>query len=617
MKIVCGACGAKYSIADEKVHGKVFKIRCKKCSNVIVVKGTVGDDAKTGATVEAAEWFIVVDGDQVGPITTRDVDTYYMSGKIETDSYIWREGMPNWVHLQEIPEFEHLFSGMAGPDDKTSVSPGLDDPDMGGAEAPGAPGEVQVDSNYYGQNADEPAAQDYAASAFTENQEDQPFMPSSQEPAPVVAAPGAEGLVSMYDQPDVNADMFSSFDAPQQDLGIGNSDYAAASSKKSNGSNGSAGIGFASADALIGTRNENSVLFSLSSLDQVKAVSADDSSGSITEGSGLIDIRALASAQKAMKGGGEGRADSIDPYQSDFAVPAFPSMGSHRSNQTRHIVIGVLLAFVIVLICGVVYMALNKQDAPAPAPVAINANTKAAPASPEAMAKHAAQLREAESAAMAAVQGKTPAAAEAPTDDTPSEGSTDKADPLAASKTVAAASSRKKPTSKRSSRKRSTASKRTTSDDIALVAPTPKRPSKQRAKKPDGDGIDDILSDIDKPKSTKKPKPTRRTERTSDTTASSDLKKSLSKSDVKSTIKRSHSRVRNCFKNNNREGLSGTLKIKFSIEPNGRVRSPRTITSKFRGSDLASCVERVIGKMKFPATQAKKPSVITYPFILR
>ena len=40
MKIVCEACQAKYSIADEKVRGKVFKIRCKKCSHVIVVRGS-------------------------------------------------------------------------------------------------------------------------------------------------------------------------------------------------------------------------------------------------------------------------------------------------------------------------------------------------------------------------------------------------------------------------------------------------------------------------------------------------------------------------------------------------------------------------------------------------
>ncbi len=39
MKIVCDSCGTKYSIADDKVRGKVFKIRCKKCSHIIVVRG--------------------------------------------------------------------------------------------------------------------------------------------------------------------------------------------------------------------------------------------------------------------------------------------------------------------------------------------------------------------------------------------------------------------------------------------------------------------------------------------------------------------------------------------------------------------------------------------------
>ena len=39
MKIICDSCGTKYSISDDKVRGKVFKIRCKKCSHIIVVRG--------------------------------------------------------------------------------------------------------------------------------------------------------------------------------------------------------------------------------------------------------------------------------------------------------------------------------------------------------------------------------------------------------------------------------------------------------------------------------------------------------------------------------------------------------------------------------------------------
>ena len=51
MKIVCDACQAKYSISDDKVQGKVFKIRCKKCSNIIVVRGGAGA-AEAAATPE-------------------------------------------------------------------------------------------------------------------------------------------------------------------------------------------------------------------------------------------------------------------------------------------------------------------------------------------------------------------------------------------------------------------------------------------------------------------------------------------------------------------------------------------------------------------------------------
>src|SRR4051812_13315061 len=38
MKFVCERCQTKYSIADEKVRGKVLKVRCKSCSNVITVR---------------------------------------------------------------------------------------------------------------------------------------------------------------------------------------------------------------------------------------------------------------------------------------------------------------------------------------------------------------------------------------------------------------------------------------------------------------------------------------------------------------------------------------------------------------------------------------------------
>ena len=38
MKFVCDKCNTRYSIADERVHGRVLKIRCKACNNVITVR---------------------------------------------------------------------------------------------------------------------------------------------------------------------------------------------------------------------------------------------------------------------------------------------------------------------------------------------------------------------------------------------------------------------------------------------------------------------------------------------------------------------------------------------------------------------------------------------------
>jgi predicted Zn finger-like uncharacterized protein len=51
MKFVCDKCRTKYTIADEKVRGKVLKIRCKNCGNIIEVREpTVRPSAAARAT---------------------------------------------------------------------------------------------------------------------------------------------------------------------------------------------------------------------------------------------------------------------------------------------------------------------------------------------------------------------------------------------------------------------------------------------------------------------------------------------------------------------------------------------------------------------------------------
>jgi predicted Zn finger-like uncharacterized protein len=124
MKIVCDACQAKYSIADEKIQGKAFKIRCKKCSHIIVVK-TVGEGAaaavaekqKAAAAPDAAApetdqggWHVVIDGEQVGPLTEAEVKDRLRQGKINAETLVWKEGFADWTALSAVSDLTAVLA---------------------------------------------------------------------------------------------------------------------------------------------------------------------------------------------------------------------------------------------------------------------------------------------------------------------------------------------------------------------------------------------------------------------------------------------------------------------------------------------------------------------------
>src|SRR5882757_3441150 len=134
MKIVCDACQAKYSISDDKVQGKVFKIRCKKCSNIIVVRGGAGaaepapapqqekdtrvydygyDGGDHAPAGDEPVWHVVINQDQVGPMTAVEVQQRFSGGEIDSETYIWREGFADWLPLAQVDTFAQLAA--AGP----------------------------------------------------------------------------------------------------------------------------------------------------------------------------------------------------------------------------------------------------------------------------------------------------------------------------------------------------------------------------------------------------------------------------------------------------------------------------------------------------------------------
>jgi predicted Zn finger-like uncharacterized protein len=53
MKFVCDRCQTKYSIADERVRGKVLKVKCKNCANVISVREARSPSSGASPTLSA------------------------------------------------------------------------------------------------------------------------------------------------------------------------------------------------------------------------------------------------------------------------------------------------------------------------------------------------------------------------------------------------------------------------------------------------------------------------------------------------------------------------------------------------------------------------------------
>ncbi len=165
MKFVCERCHTKYSIADEKVRGKVLKVRCKTCANVITVResGAAIDDvgggpreapiARSGsfdagqaaATVVApqaarlsraaglpaaalvapgspaaapparrptpapppvdnVEWYLAVDGTQTGPFTRGRLIDKVLTTPKDADVHVWNADLDAWKPPKDVPE---------------------------------------------------------------------------------------------------------------------------------------------------------------------------------------------------------------------------------------------------------------------------------------------------------------------------------------------------------------------------------------------------------------------------------------------------------------------------------------------------------------------------------
>jgi predicted Zn finger-like uncharacterized protein len=254
MKITCHSCQSKYTIADDKVVGKVVKIRCKKCAAAIVLNGTDGSsDAApppSSADSRVESWTVNVNETDQRSMTKAEVVEAFRAGTIDAETFCWKDGMGEWLALRRI---ETLYEACVGPG-KIGA-------------APRAQAKRHEIESHLGV---EPAPASFGTTA-------------AQGAASARLAGGRAPT----------ADLFEGFARAG-----GEDDVPAGPPPKMPDAD--------DAHALTGARNETSVLFSLSAL-----TGTPSTPPSTTEASGLIDIRQLGARISSDDDGKKSRIEDI------------------------------------------------------------------------------------------------------------------------------------------------------------------------------------------------------------------------------------------------------------------------------------------------------------------
>ncbi len=158
MKFLCDRCKTRYSIGDDRVRGKILKIRCKNCANVITVRegmeappddgGGGGrrnpttmvpaiQESKPASPLGAAfsaqlakpppaleeEWYVSIDGEQSGPFNLAEAQRWVASKPYDADLHCWSEGFDDWLPVDKVSHFRGLRQKPAAPPPKPMPPP--------------------------------------------------------------------------------------------------------------------------------------------------------------------------------------------------------------------------------------------------------------------------------------------------------------------------------------------------------------------------------------------------------------------------------------------------------------------------------------------------------------
>jgi predicted Zn finger-like uncharacterized protein len=590
MKIVCDSCSTKYSISDDKVRGKVFKIRCKKCSHIIVVRGAGEGPAAPAEAASDAVWHLVVEGDQVGPLTDVEVRARLARGEISSENYVWKEGFSDWLRLAEVPELAEASSAVPMGGELFSDSP------AGGAARAG-----RLETG-----AGDSAIDQGAFSGAGSQQEVRAASKATVDRArAVAAAPAPEedafSLPAASPRANEGGDLFGM--APLAPHG----DSGRIRSRSSNGSSGAVSPRHdgGRVENLTAQRSENSVLFSLSNLQSLAAPSASTkpSSPHTTEGSGLIDIRAMAAStlkgpsfsSGAMLFGSDSKmaADELPTFGafSSAAPVLFPIPSSSGPPKWLFLLIGI--AVLLVIAVGAAAFSILRK------PMIVE--QVAAPVAPVAAAPVAA----------APAPARPLAEGELPPRDKPEATAADKTSDKAGGDKGGSKGPRHGGTAK--TKKGSADSKGSDTKGEGSSSTAAAAPSEPEKAKPAKGSLDDLLEgalngrkarprgDDDAPS----PK-----EKKGGGDSGGGSKEPLAKGAVVAGMNGVKGKVAACF---NQFKVPGMAMVNVVISGSGKVTSA-TVTGKFAGTPTGSCVEGAVKTASFPPSEGL---TTPYPFNLR
>lgn len=154
MRFTCDKCSAKFTIADEKVRGKIVAVKCSKCGNKITVNGktlvpvqeeVVEERTRVASLVDVEAalrqsqaaagpspsprapkapeppppatapdfeegWHAIIDRQQLGPLSADELKAHIEKGKLTARTYVWRDGQGDWKRASDVPAFARALA---------------------------------------------------------------------------------------------------------------------------------------------------------------------------------------------------------------------------------------------------------------------------------------------------------------------------------------------------------------------------------------------------------------------------------------------------------------------------------------------------------------------------